>query len=137
YVQNRFGSNNYIKNTFVSNNFVTDSFLRSDTADTVTGVLTFSAETKFTSIANVTSGNISLPDTANISIAGMDSNSNRYIRVNGDGTSLVFSDSSIANTGDIGDIQINYGSISNADVLVYDENTQKFVNRPRSLIDVT
>lgn len=137
YVQNRFGSNNYIKNTFVSNNFVTDSFLRSDTSDTVTGVLTFSAETKFTSIANVTSGIISLPNTANISIAGMDSNSNRYIRVNGDGTSLVFSDSSIANTGDIGDIQINYGSISNADVLVYDETTQKFVNRPRSLIDVT
>jgi hypothetical protein len=134
YVQNRFGSNNYIKNTFVSNSFVTDSFLRSDTTDTVTGVLTFSAETKFTSIANVATGNISLPNTANISIAGMDSNSNR---VNGDGTSLVFSDSSIANTGDIGDIQINYGSISNADVLVYDENTQKFVNRPRSLIDVT
>jgi hypothetical protein len=137
YVQNRFGSNNYIKNTFVSNSFVTDSFLRSDTTDTVTGVLTFSAETKFTSIANAATGNISLPNTANISIAGMDSNSNRYIRVNGDGTSLVFSDSSIANTGDIGDIQINYGSISNADVLVYDENTQKFVNRPRSLIDVT
>ena len=121
----------------MSNNFVTDSFLRSDTSDTVTGVLTFSAETKFTSIANVATGNISLPNTANISIAGMDSNSNRYIRVNGDGTSLVFSDSSIANTGDIGDIQINYGSISNADVLVYDETTQKFVNRPRSLIDVT
>lgn len=137
YVQGRFTSNNYIKDNFVSNNFVTDSFLRSDADDVVTGSISFNAVTDFTSTANLETGFVKLPNTANISIGNMGSNSNKFLRVNGDGTALVFSNSSIANTGDIGDIEINYAGISNADVLVYDENTQKFVNRPRSLIDVT
>tara|TARA_S200002703_G_scaffold2466_2_gene3844 strand:+ start:17832 stop:19949 length:2118 start_codon:yes stop_codon:yes gene_type:complete len=137
YVQGRFTSNNYIKDNFVSNNFVTDSFLRSDADDVVTGSISFNAVTDFTSTANLETGFVKLPNTANISIGNMGSNSNKFLRVNGDGTALVFSNSSIANTGDIGDIEINYAGISNADVLVWDENTSKFVNRPRSLIDVT
>lgn len=137
YVQGRYASNNFVKDTFVSNNYAADSFMRSDEDDTVTGSITFSAVTNFTSTANLEAGFVKLPNTANISIGNMGTNSNKYLRVNGTGTALVFSNSSVANTGDIGDIEINYGSISNADVLVWDENTSKFVNRPRSLIDVT
>ena len=115
------------------------SFLRSDADDTAANKITFTTGLELSSSgdANLSVGTVNLPNTANITIDGMDGNSNKYLRVNGDGTSLVFSNSTIANTGDIGDIQINYGSISNADVLVYDEATSKFVNRPRSLIDVT
>ena len=137
YAKTTFTSNSFVKDTFVSNNYATDSFLRSNADDTATGTITFSTTTNFSSVANVTNGTMKLPNTANISIGNMALNSNKYLRVNGDGSALVFADSTIANTGDIGDIQINYAGISNADVLVYDENTQKFVNRPRSLIDVT
>ena len=115
------------------------SFLRSDADDTAANKITFTTgmELSSTGDANLSVGTVNLPNTANITIDGMDTNSNKYLRVNGDGTSLVFGNSSVANTGDIGDIEINYASISNADVLVYDEATSKFVNRPRSLIDVT
>lgn len=137
YLQGRYTSNNYAKNTFTSNNFITSSFLRSDVADTATGVITFGAAANFSSLANVENGTIKLPNTANISISGMSSFPNRYVRISGDGSKLVFSNSSIANTGDIGDILVDYGSISNADVLVWDESVNKFRNYPRSLIDVT
>lgn len=137
YLQGRYTSNNYAKNTFTSNNFITASFLRSDVADTATGVITFGAAANFSSLANVENGTIKLPNTANISISGMSSFPNRYVRISGDGSKLVFSNSSIANTGDIGDILVDYGSISNADVLVWDESINKFRNYPRSLIDVT
>jgi len=115
------------------------SFLRSDADDTAANKITFTTgmELSSTGDANLSVGTVNLPNTANILIANMSSNSNKYLRVNGTGTALVFSNSSVANTGDIGDIEINYASISNADVLVYDEATSKFVNRPRSLIDVT
>lgn len=137
YVQGRFTSNNYVKSTYVSNNYAADSFMRSDQDDTVTGKITFSNITNFTSTANLEGSFIKLPNTSNISITGMSSASNKYIRVSGDGSKLVFSNSSIANTGDIGDVLVDYGSISNADVLVWDENIQKFKNYPRSLIDIT
>lgn len=137
YVISKYTSNNFAKATFASNNYAINTFMRPDVGNTITGTFTFSTVTNFSSTANLESGFVKLPNTANITIANMSSNSNRYLRVNGTGTGLVFSDSSIANTGDIGDVQINYGSISNADVLVWDENTSKFVNRPRSLIDVT
>jgi len=137
YVISKYTSNNFAKATFASNNYAINTFMRPDVGNTITGTFTFSTVTNFSSTANLESGLVKLPNTANITIANMSSNSNRYLRVNGTGTGLVFSDSSIANTGDIGDVQINYGSISNADVLVWDENTSKFVNRPRSLIDVT
>lgn len=137
YVQGRFSSNNYVKDTFVSNNYAADSFLRSDQDQTVTGKLNFTTTTDFTSTANIEGGFAKLPNTSNISITGMSSASNKYIRVSGDGSKLVFSNSSIANTGDIGDILVDYGSISNADVLVWDENIQKFKNYPRQLIDIT
>ena len=137
YVQGRFASNNFLTGTFVSNNYAADSFMRSDQDDTVTGKITFSNITNFTSTANLEGSFIKLPNTSNISITGMSSASNKYIRVNGDGSKLVFSNSSIANTGDIGDVLVDYGSISNADVLVWDENIQKFKNYPRSLIDIT
>lgn len=137
YVQGRFTSNNFVKDTFVSNNYAADSFLRSDQDDTVTGKLNFATTTNFTSTANIEGGFAKLPNTSNISITGMSSASNKYIRVSGDGSKLVFSNSSIANTGDIGDILVDYGSISNADVLVWDENIQKFKNYPRQLIDIT
>ena len=115
------------------------SFLRSDADDTAANKITLTTgiELSTTGDANLSVGTVNLPNTANITIGNMGSYSNKFLRVNGDGTALVFSNSSIANTGDIGDIQINYAGISNADVLVYDENTQKFVNRPRALIDVT
>ena len=137
YVQGRFSSNNYLTGTFVSNNYAADSFMRSDQDDTVTGKITFSNVTNFTSTANLEGSFVKLPNTSNISITGMSSASNKYIRVSGDGSKLVFSNSSIANTGDIGDVLVDYGSISNADVLVWDENIQKFKNYPRSLIDIT
>ena len=137
YVQGRFAANSYLTSTFVANSFLTNSFLRSDTDDTATGIITFSTTTNFASVANVASGTMKLPNTANISIGNMGSNSNKYLRVNGDGSALVFSNSVIANTGDIGDVLVDYGSISNADVLVWDENIQKFKNYPRSLIDIT
>lgn len=137
YVQARFTSNNYVKSTYVSNNYAADSFMRSDQDDTVTGKITFADVTNFTSTANLVGGFVKLPNTSNISITGMSSASNKYIRVSGDGSKLVFSNSSIANTGDIGDVLVDYGSISNADVLVWDENIQKFKNFPRSLIDIT
>jgi len=137
YVQGRFTSNNFVKDTFVSNNYAADSFLRSDQDATVTGKLNFATTTNFTSTANIEGGFVKLPNTSNISITGMSSASNKYIRVSGDGSKLVFSNSSIANTGDIGDILVDYGSISNADVLVWDENIQKFKNYPRQLIDIT
>lgn len=137
YVQGRFSSNNYLIGTFVSNNYAADSFMRSDQDDTVTGKITFSNVTNFTSTANLEGSFVKLPNTSNISITGMSSASNKYIRVSGDGSKLVFSNSSIANTGDIGDVLVDYGSISNADVLVWDENIQKFKNYPRSLIDIT
>ena len=137
YVQGRFTSNNFVKDTFVSNNYAADSFLRSDQDDTVAGKLNFATTTNFTSTANIEGGFAKLPNTSNISITGMSSASNKYIRVSGDGSKLVFSNSSIANTGDIGDILVDYGSISNADVLVWDENIQKFKNYPRQLIDIT
>jgi len=111
--------------------------LRSDQDDTVAGKLNFATTTNFTSTANIEGGFAKLPNTSNISITGMSSASNKYIRVSGDGSKLVFSNSSIANTGDIGDILVDYGSISNADVLVWDENIQKFKNYPRQLIDIT
>lgn len=137
YVQGRFASNNFLTGTFVSNNYAADSFMRSDQDDTVTGKITFSNITNFTSTANLEGSFVKLPNTSNISITGMSSASNKYIRVSGDGSKLVFSNSSIANTGDIGDVLVDYGSISNADVLVWDENIQKFKNYPRSLIDIT
>lgn len=137
YVQGRFTSNNYVKSTYVSNNYAADSFMRSDQDDNVTGKITFADVTNFTSTANLVGGFVKLPNTSNISITGMSSASNKYIRVSGDGSKLVFSNSSIANTGDIGDVLVDYGSISNADVLVWDENIQKFKNYPRSLIDIT
>ena len=137
YVQGRFSSNNYLTGTFVSNNYAADSFMRSDQDDTVTGKITFSNVTNFTSTANLEGSFVKLPNTSNISITGMSSASNKYIRVSGDGSKLVFSNSSIANTGDIGDVLVDYGSISNADVLIWDENIQKFKNYPRSLIDIT
>jgi len=117
--------------------FPANTFVVASSNTDITGTFTFSTNVNISSTANIESGFVKLPNTANISIANMGSNSNRYLRVNGTGTGLVFSESSIANTGDIGDVQINYGSISNADVLVWDENTNKFVNRPRSLIDIT
>lgn len=115
------------------------SYLRSDANDTAANKITLTAgiELGSSADANLSVGTVNLPNTANIKIGLMGSNSNKFLKVNGDGTSLVFGESSIANVGDIVDVNINYGSISNADVLVYDENTQKFVNRPRSLIDVT
>lgn len=137
YVQGRFTSNNYVKSTYVSNNYAADSFMRSDQDDTVTGKITFADVTNFTSTANLVGGFVKLPNTSNISITGMSSASNKYIRVSGDGSKLVFSNSSVANTGDIGDVLVDYGSISNADVLVWDENIQKFKNYPRALIDIT
>ena len=137
YLQGRYTSNNYAKNTFTSNSFITSSFLRSDVADTATGIITFGTTANFSSLANVENGTIKLPNTANISISGMSNFPNRYVRISGDGSKLVFSNSSIANTGDIGDILVDYGSISNADVLVWDESVNKFRNYPRSLIDVT
>ena len=137
YAKNTFTSNSFVKDTFVSNNYAADSFLRSNADDSATGIITFSTTTNFGSIANVASGTMKLPNTANISIGNMGSNSNKFLRVNGDGSALVFSNSVIANTGDIGDVLVDYGSISNADVLVWDENVQKFKNYPRSLIDIT
>ena len=136
YVQNRFASNNFVKDIFVSNNYAADSFMRSDQDDTVTGKITFTETTNFTSTANLVGGFVKLPNTSNISITGMASSANKYLRVSGDGTKFVFSNSSIANTGDIGDILVDYGSISNADVLVWDESVQKFRNYPRELIDI-
>ena len=135
----RFTSNAYAAASFTSNSFLTASFLRSDVADTADAKITLTTgiELASTGDANLSVGTVNLPNTANLKIDGMESATNKFLRVSGDGSKFVFSNSTIANTGDIGDIQINYGSISNADVLVFDEATSKFVNRPRSLIDIT
>ena len=136
YVQGRFTANSYLTSTFVANSFLADSFLRSDTNDTATGIITFNTTTNFSSIANVASGTMKLPNTANISISGMSTNGDKYLRVSTNGSKLIFSEAAVANVGDIADVQVNYASISNADVLVFDENLGKFKNFPRSLIDV-
>ena len=139
YLDGRFTSNAYAAASFTSNSFLTASFLRSDVADTADAKITLTTgiELASTGDANLSVGTVNLPNTANLKIDGMESATNKFLRVSGDGSKFVFSNSTIANTGDIGDIQINYGSISNADVLVFDEATSKFVNRPRSLIDIT
>ena len=115
------------------------SFLRSDAADTAANKITLTTgiELASTADANLVVGTTNLPNTANIKISEMSGQSNKYLRVNSDGSKLVFANSTLQQVGEIGDIQINYAGISNADVLVYDENSGKFVNRPRPLIDVT
>lgn len=114
------------------------SYLRSDADDTASAKLTISQEIELTAAANAdfALGQVDLPNTANISISGMSAHADKVLKVNSDGTSLIFGTAGAANVGDIGDVQVNYGSISNADVLVYDENLGKFKNFPRSLIDV-
>ena len=67
----------------------------------------------------------------------MSTKGDKFLRVSTDGSRLIFSNSAISNVGDIADVEVNYASISNADVLVFDENLGKFKNFPRSLIDVT
>lgn len=115
------------------------SFLRSDAADTAANKITLTTgiELASTADANLVVGTTNLPNTANIKISEMSGQSNKYLKVNSDGSKLVFANSTLQQVGEIGDIQINYAGISNADVLVYDENSGKFVNRPRPLIDVT
>jgi len=139
YLDGRFTSNAYAAAIFTSNSFLTASFLRSDVADTADAKITLTTgiELASTGDANLSVGTVNLPNTANLKIDGMESATDKYLKVSSDGSKFVFANSTIANTGDIGDINISYGSLSNADVLVWDENTSKFVNRPRSLIDVT
>ena len=113
------------------------SFIRSDQEDTAANTITFSSDVNVAGLSNLEVGTVKLPNTANITFSGMSTKGDKFLRVSTDGTRLIFSNSAISNVGDIVDVEINYASISNADVLVFDENLGKFKNFPRSLIDVT
>jgi len=112
------------------------SFLRADQEGTAANTITFSSGIDLSGLANLTTGTVKLPNSANISISGMASQAGKFIKVSSDGASLVYGNPASANIGDIGDVQINYAGITNADILVWDETLSIWKNYPRSLIDI-
>lgn len=82
-------------------------------------------------------GNVVITAPANFQFDDMATANNKFLRVNSTGTGVQYSNVSVEQLDEIQDVVINYGSLANAHVIVYDADTGNWVNRSRSLIDPT